>query len=499
MKLFIGIDCGTQGTKGIVFDRDVGVTIATARAPHKMIEGLPVGHSEQHPADWIRALDQVLSALLAKVDRSQVQAIGISGQQHGFVPVDAKGHVIRPAKLWNATSPTEECEILTRKLGGEKAVIRKTGIRFLPGFTAPKILWLKRHEKTNFAKLAQVLLPHDYLNWYLTGNYTMECGDASGTALLDVRRRVWSGEAVRAIDSRLGNSLPPLIAAHEPAGRIRPETARRFGLPPDVLVSAGGGDNMMGAIGTGNVEPGIVSASFGTSGTIYAFSRNPVVDPAGEIAAFCDSTGCWLPLLCTMNVTTATEMMRGLLNQDLRQYDESVRTTPPGADGLVLLPYFEGERTPSVPDGTGTLFGLNKRTFTPGHFLRAAMEGATLGMNYGLQRLRTLGIRPKEIRVTGGGMKSPVWRQITADVFGVPVVAMKEDEGAALGAALQAAWCADHAAGLKTRLSELTRRFVAVDEASRCLPAPKTHATYKKLQAVQDKLSTTLKPVFALR
>jgi len=499
MNLFIGIDCGTQGTKGIVLDREAGVTIATARASHKLIEGLPAGHSEQHPSDWTGALDRVLAELLAKVDRDRVQAIGISGQQHGFVPLDADGEVIRPAKLWNDTSTAEECEILTKKLGGEKAVIRKTGNRFLPGFTAPKILWLKRHEKKNFKRLAHVLLPHDYLNWYLTGNYVMEHGDASGMALLDVRRRRWCDETVKAIDPALGKMLPTLIAAHTPAGTIRPDIARRFGLRAEVLVSAGGGDNMMGAIGTGNVEPGIVSASFGTSGTIYAFSKKPVIDPAGEIAAFCDSTGNWMPLLCTMNVTTATEMMRGLLGQNLEQFDQAVLSTPPGADGLVLLPYFEGERTPSVPDGTGVLFGLNKRTFTPAHFLRSAMEGATMGMNYGLQRLRTLGIKPKEIRVTGGGMKNAAWRQIAADIFGVPVVAMQEDEGAALGGALQAAWCSDRALGKKTALSELTRRIVAVDETTRCQPNPKAHVVYKKLQAVQNSLSETLRPVFAQR
>jgi xylulokinase len=200
-----------------------------------------------------------------------------------------------------------------------------------------------------------------------------------------------------------------------------------------------------------------------------------------------------------MNVTTATEMMRGLLGRDLSQYDAEVLATPPGADGLVLLPYFEGERTPSVPNGTGNLFGLNRRTFTPGHFLRAAMEGATLGMNYGLQRLRTLGIKPKEIRVTGGGMKTPVWRQIAADVFGVSVVAMKEDEGAALGGALQAAWCADRVAGQKTALKDLTRRFVAVDESTRYKPNKTAHATYGKLQAMQNGLSVALRPLFARR
>jgi xylulokinase len=499
MNLFIGIDCGTQGTKGIVFDRDTGETLATARSSHSLIDGLPAGHSEQNPSDWTDALEKVLDGLLNQIDRSAVRGIGISGQQHGFVPLDANGKVIRPAKLWNDTSTTAECAILTKKLGGEKAVLRKTGLRFLPGFTAPKILWLKRHEPANFKRLAHVLLPHDYLNWYLTGNYTMEYGDASGTALLDVRKRVWSKEVVKAIAPSLEKALPKLIQAHEPAGTIRPEIAVRFGLSKDVIVSAGGGDNMMGAIGTGNVEPGIISASFGTSGTIYAFSKKPIVDPDGEIAAFCDSTGNWLPLLCTMNVTTATEMMRALLGRDLRQYDEDVLKTPVGADGLVLLPYFEGERTPSVPNGTGTLFGLNRRTFTAGHLLRAAMEGATMGMNYGLLRLKKLGIKAKEIRVTGGGMKTPVWRQIAADIFGVSVVGMKEDEGAALGAALQAVWCADRSAGLKTTLPQLTRRFVAVEESTRCNPNKDAVATYKKLQSIQDSLSTTLRPVFAQR
>lgn len=499
MSLFIGIDCGTQGTKGVAFNRDSGVVVATARASHKMIEGLPSGHSEQNPSDWTSALESVVEELLGRVDRSQVTAFGVSGQQHGFVPLDHQGEVIRPAKLWNDTSTFEECAILTKKLGGEKAVLRKLGLRFLPGFTAPKILWLKRHEKRNFARLAHVLLPHDHLNWYLTGEYTMEHGDASGTALLDVRRRTWSREALRAIDPRLEAAMPSLIAADAPAGRLRPELAKRWGLSEAVLVSAGGGDNMMGAIGTGNVEPGIVSASFGTSGTIYAFSRQPVVDPAGEIAAFCDSTGNWLPLLCTMNVTTATEMTRGMFKQGVAEFDQSVASVPPGAAGLVLLPYFEGERTPSVPDGTGVLMGLNRQTLKPEYLARAAMEGATLGMNYGLQRLKTLGIRPKEIRVTGGGMKSAVWRQVAADVFGVPVVGMQEDEGAAVGAALQAMWCSDHVAGRKTKLAELTRKFVQVDEATRCTPNKSAQATYKKLQSLQDALSVALRPVFAQR
>jgi xylulokinase len=218
---------------------------------------------------------------------------------------------------------------------------------------------------------------------------------------------------------------------------------------------------MMGAIGTGNVAPGVVSASFGTSGTIYAHSAKSVVDPQGEIAAFCSSTGGWLPLLCTMNVTLVTEQIRQLFNWDHAALDRAVASAPPGAGGLNLLPYFDGERTPNLPRGTGVITGLNRASLTPGGLARAAMEGVTLNMNYGLRRLTALGLKPREIRVTGGGARSAVWRQLMADIFGVPVVAMVEDEGAALGGALQAAWCVALRDGRKAKLTDFTATTVA--------------------------------------
>jgi len=316
MSLYIGIDSGTQSTKAIVLDLALKKVIAEARAPHRLIDGLPVGHMEQHPQDWTAALDAVILEVAAKVDRSRIRGIGVSGQQHGFVPLDEKGEVIRPAKLWCDTSTVAECTLLTKRLGGAKTVIRKAGLLFLPGFTAPKILWLKRREPQNYRRLRHVLLPHDYLNFHLTGNFFMEYGDASGTALMDVRRRTWSQDAIDAIDKNLVDWLPPLSGSHQAAGMLRPDIAQKYGLSTDVVVSAGGGDNMMGAIGTGNVTPGVVTASFGTSGTIYAFAQRPIVDPQGEIAAFCSSTGGWLPLLCTMNVTTVTEQMRTLFGYD---------------------------------------------------------------------------------------------------------------------------------------------------------------------------------------
>ena len=496
MSLYLGIDSGTQSTKAIALDLDTGRVVAEARAPHTLIAGLPAGHMEQHPAEWTAALDAVIGEVAAKIDRSRVRGIGVSGQQHGFVPLDAKGAVIRPAKLWCDTSTVAECALLTKKLGGTKAVIRQTGLPFLPGYTAPKILWLKRHEPANFKRLRHVLLPHDYLNFHLTGNYFMEYGDASGTALLDVRRRTWSKPALNAIDKNLGDWLPALSCSHEAAGTLRPELAAKYGFSSDVVVSAGGGDNMMGAIGTGNVSPGVVTASLGTSGTIYAFGKQPVVDPNGEIAAFCSSTGGWLPLLCTMNLTLVTEQFRTLFGWDHAALDRAVAAAPAGADGLTLVPYLDGERTPNVPHGTGVLYGLNRRTLTQGHLARAGMEGVTFGLNYGLRRLATLGVKPREIRLTGGGAKSASWRQLMADIFGVPVVAMVEDEGAALGGALQAAWCAGLRAGHKTSLTTLAARAVALNESTRCEPNAKHRAVYREMQARQDSLSLTLRETF---
>ncbi len=500
MSLFIGIDSGTQSVKAVVLDLDTRKVVAEARAPHTLIDGLPVGHMEQHPQDWTAAMDTVIITVVAQIDASRVRGIGVSGQQHGFVPLDEAGNVIRPAKLWCDTSTTAECALITKKLGGPKAAIRKTGNLILPGFTAPKILWLKRHEPAHYKRLRHVLLPHDYLNFHLTGNYSMEFGDASGTALMDVRTRTWSKDMIRAIDPQLAGWLPSISESHMAAGTLRAELAAKYGLSPQVVVSAGGGDNMMGAIGTGNVTPGVVTASFGTSGTIYAHAAKPVIDPAGEIAAFCSSTGGWLPLLCTMNVTAVTEQVRALFGQDHAALNAAVAAAPAGAGGLVLLPYLAGERTPNVPAGSGVLLGLTNQNFTAGHMARAAMEGVTLGMNYGLRRLATLGVKAKEIRVTGGGAKSAVWRQLMADVFGVPVVAMVEDEGAALGGALQAAWCVALREGnRKAKLTDFTTGTVAVDEATRCVPNKANVARYRALQDVQDKLSVALRDVFTMQ
>jgi xylulokinase len=496
--LLIGIDSGTQSTKVLVVDAGNGRVISSASQSYELIPNLPPGAKEQHPDTWREAAAKSIRQALreAKAKASEVKAIGVSGQQHGFVPLDKFGDVIRPAKLWCDTATVAECDEITAQLGGTKAAIRAVGNAILPGFTASKILWLKNHESKNYRRVSTVLLPHDYLNYWLAGRLVMEFGDASGTALLDVRRRKWSEKAVNAIDPDLFNKLPPLIGSDQPAGRLQSSTAKALGLNSDVVVSAGGGDNMMGAIGTGNTRPGVITASFGTSGTIYACSAKPIVDPKGEIAAFCDSTNCWLPLLCTMNVTVATEMVRRHFNWTHAQYDAAVAKTPLGSDGLLLLPYLEGERTPNIPAGTGTLLGLTPRTFTAEHFARAAMEGATLGMNYGLRRLSELGVKPTQIRATGGGAKSKVWRQMMADIFNAEVVTLKVAEGAAYGAALQALWCWRRQEGENISITEITDQFVGLNRAEATEPKAKNVARYQQLQALLDETSLALRGVF---
>ncbi len=497
--LLLGIDSGTQSTKVLVVDANNGKVLASAAEAYDLIPRLPPGAKEQHPETWRTATARSIRAALkkARAKSGEVCAIGVSGQQHGFVPLDKSGQVIRPAKLWCDTATAAECDEITARLGGLKQTIARLGNAILPGFTASKILWLKKHEPKNFAKLATVLLPHDYLNFWLTGRQVMEYGDASGTALLDVRRRQWCPAALEAIDAGLAGKLPPLMPSDRPAGTLQPATAKELGLGTDVVVSAGGGDNMMGAIGTGNTRAGIVTASFGTSGTIYACAEKPVVDPRGEIAAFCDSTNRWLPLLCTMNVTVATEMVRRDVGWDFPKFDATVARTPAGCDGLLLLPYLEGERTPNVPEGTGVFLGVNTRTFTAGHLARAAMEGVTLGMNYGLRRLAQLGVKARQIRATGGGANSKVWRQIMADIFNAQVVTLQVGEGAAYGAALQALWCWRRERGEKIAISEITDAFVKLNPAQTAEPKSANVRIYRELQELQDESSRALRGVFA--
>ena len=490
----LGIDSGTQSTKTIALDLETGELLASAAQGYGLIEGLPPGHLEQDPAEWIAAVDKTVAAVLAALGtrKDEVKAIGVSGQQHGFVPLDKKGKVIRPAKLWCDTSTAAQCQQFEDEFGGAAELIKIAGNTILPGYTAPKILWLKQNEPKNYKALASVLLPHDYINFHLTGERGMEFGDASGTGLMDVRTKTWSEALIDFIDPDLASALPPLASSRRAFGLLRENLRSQWGLSSEVVVSAGGGDNMMGAIGTGNVQPGVVTVSLGTSGTVYAFADQPVIDPEGEIAAFCDSTDRWLPLACTMNVTVATEQARKMYGWSHDQLEASIASVAAGAGGLLFLPYLNGERTPNLPLGTGVLHGLTCENMTPAHIARAVMEGATLGLGYGLARFRELGIAPTEIRLTGGGSKSAIWRQICADIFGVPTVCLRSAEGAALGAAIQGGFAQQMATGQSITFRELCKRLVVLDEDTRVEPREATAETYREALTRQGDLTRRL-------
>ncbi len=477
--IFLGIDSGTQGVKVIALDEASKTILAEASAPHSLIEN-DNGRREQEPVWWTEALTTALDSVLTSVEASSVVGIGVSGQQHGMVCLDAQGEVIRPAKLWCDTETASQARALTDSLGGNEAVVSALGNSIAVGFTASKIAWLKEHESQAYDRLATVLLPHDYLNYWLTGEKKTECGDASGTAYFDVRTRTWNTDVLSAIDpsGKLKACLPEIVCSDEPNGIVRKEIAERFGFSDDVVVSSGGGDNMMAAIGTGNVVPGVVTTSLGTSGTIFACADQPVVDPTGELAAFCSSTGVWLPLICTMNVTVATETIRSLFGKSVTELNEAAALAPAGARGVMLLPYFNGERTPALPEARGIFAGLTPSNTTPENFCRAAMEGATYGLRYGLDVLVRLGVKPTEIRLVGGGSKSPLWRQIVADIFDCPVVCPLSAEAGALGAAIQAVWCRKKYDGEPTSIADLTNAYVGLDAASRVEPDPVNRAVY---------------------
>jgi xylulokinase len=413
------------------------------------------------------------------------------------VPLDDEGKAVYNVKLWCDTATEAECRQITLAAGGEDRIIAQAGLPMRPGYTAPKIQWLKNHRPQAFGKLAHILLSHDYINYLLTGEYTAEAGDASGTALFDVRRRAWSPEIAALIDGKVAKCLPRLLQDGEPAGRVRAAAAKRYGIPEGAVVSQGGGDNMMSAIGTGAVSDGFLTMSLGTSGTLFGFSAKPVIDPKGDLAAFCSSSGGWLPLLCTMNCTVATEEFRALFGLDVKTFDAEGASSPIGADGVVILPFFNGERTPNLPHGRASVNGISAANFKREHIARAALESAIFGMRIGLQRFSELGFAAKEIRITGGGAKSKIWRDIAANVMKLPVRVPEGGEAAAMGGALQALWCAERAAGnQEAAIENIVARHVRLDDRAAVFPDDASMRAYDAAYAAYLRYLDALSPLY---
>ncbi len=478
--MFLGVDCGTQGTKAILMD-EAGTIHGKGHARHHLIEELN-GAREQQPSWWVDAMVFSVRAALteANVDAEAVKALGISGQQHGLVVLDAAMQSIRPAKLWNDTQTSPQNAEMVDRLGGASAWFDNFGIVPLTGYTVSKLLWLQQKEPENFARIRHILLPHEYLNYWLTGCLAAEFGDASGTAYFDVRRRIWAEQPLAAIDGGTGflrNALPPLIGADDVVGPLRPEAALALGLSTRCLVSAGGGDNMMGAIGTGNVKEGVVTISLGTSSTVYTFSEKPIGDRLGRVAPFCSSSGGWLPLVCTMNATNVTACMLNVVGRDVSYITEALDATRPGADGMTFIPFLNGERTPDLPTAQGSMFGLAANNVTSANMMRATVEGVTNGVLAGLNLI--LEHRsPDQILLIGGGARSAGWRQLIADATGSLIQVPIADEAGCVGSAMQAMWAWKKYRKDPEPLVDIAKRCSAVDPTRTAIPNPANRPLY---------------------
>jgi xylulokinase len=445
----LGIDVGTSGSKAILIGAD-GAVKASATTEYPLYTPKPLW-AEQDPSDWWAATVTSIKQVLEKsgVAAADVAGVGLTGQMHGLVLLDAQGEVLRPCIMWNDQRTAAQCAAITEKVGLDN-VLRLTGNPILPGFTAPKIVWVRENEPQVYEKAAKVLLPKDYVRYRLTGGFFGEVSDASGTSMFDVGQRQWSDEMLQALDVPR-EWLPEVTESPEVSARVSAEAAAEIGLVEGTPVVGGGGDQAAQAVGTGIVAEGVVSATLGTSGVVFAASDSYRVEPEGRLHAFCHAVpGMWHLMGVMLSAAGSFRWYRDTLGQEevtqaqetgRDPYDiltEAAAQVPPGCEGLIFLPYLTGERTPYPdPNARGVFFGLTLRHGKP-HLTRAVLEGVSYGLLDSLELMRALGLSIEQVRASGGGARSALWRQILADVFNAEIVTVNVTEGAAYGAALLA-------------------------------------------------------------
>lgn len=491
---FLGIETSHGGTLALVLDLDAREIRAEAWEPHSWIEGLPAGFREQDPAQWLRAADRAVRRAILGIDRSQIAAISVAGPQRGLVLLDENDRIVRPAKLTGDASVKRQADEIARAFGGAPGLIELAGQ--VPGLesAAAECLWLRQHEPYHFQRAACFLTAHDFIGYWLTGERASEPGGASATGLLDVRTRGWCVELLDFIDPGLRSRLPELRSSDALRGTLRPALAAAWGLPPHVRVAAGSAEPMLAALAAGCVANGTVAVELGSRGVIFGAGDEPVIDFRNEIIPFCAATGNWLGLAASANTAVAPEVLRRHYGWSPERYETMISSVSPGAGGLLLLPYFTGESIPRLPDASGVLHGITPDNFTPAHLARATAEGAALGIGYAMGRLRELGFEPPEIRLLGPGAQSPAMRGIMADVLGAPVVPVSTRQGAAVGAAMQAAVAFFRENGESLGFAELASYLVAGDASARCEPDLENHAIYQEMISRQQYLVDTLHP-----
>jgi len=451
MAYYLGIDVGTSGTKTLLMTPR-GKVLATATGDHT-VESPKSGYSEQDPRQWWAATVKATRAVIAKakIDGGKIAGIGFSGQMHGLVCLDKNGEVIRPSIIWNDQRTAEQCRFITDKAGGPKKLIALCGNVAMTSFTLTKLLWVMQHEKRNYAKIAHVLLPKDYIRYRLTGEYVGDVSDMSGTMMLNPRTRKWSGKMLDlfGIDKAI---LPPVVESHEVTGTVTATVAAKLGIAAGTPVVGGGGDQPVGAVGNGIVAEGLLSATMGTSGVLFVHSHKYITDPAGRVQTFCSSVaGQYCMFGCVLAAGGSFQWLRNTLGQAEVKAARRKKVDPyelltaeaaeaaPGCEGLYWLPYLTGERTPhNDPFARAAWVGITQRT-SRNELIRSVMEGATYAMNDVLTILRERGLRARQVRLSGGGARSAFWRQLQADIYGATCATINAVEGPAYGAAILAA------------------------------------------------------------
>ena len=497
-RKLLGIDIGTGGTRAVLID-ETGRVLGSATAEHQPISAPHRGWAEQEPNDWWAAACKAVPQALANANATaeEVESVGLTGQMHGLVMLDADGKVLRPALIWCDQRTEEECRAITEKIGA-KRLIELTANPALTGFTLPKIWWVQRHEPEIWKRVRKIMLPKDYVRFRLTGAHAIDVADASGTLILDVVNRRWSKEMMEA--SNLSQEmLPTVLESQEISGKISDAGAKASGLRAGTPVVAGAGDQAAGAVGMGIVRPGAVSATIGTSGVVFAATASPEFDPKGRIHTFCHAVPKrWHVMGVTQAAGFSLRWFRdqfGVAGDSSRDpYDrlmDEASNAPAGSDGVLWAPYLMGERTPHLdPSARGALVGLSS-THTRAHVVRAILEGVAYSLRDTLTIFAELKLPTESIRLGGGGARGGLWRQIQADVYGMPVDIVEAEEGPAYGAAL----LAGVGVGVWSSVDEACDTAVRV--ATRVQPDSASSAVMNKQYAAYRRLYPALREVYA--
>jgi len=492
MTYLLGIDLSTTGAKALLIDNE-GRVMSSATTPLSLSTPFPLW-SEQDPHEWWTAAVNSIQAALAEASMSgeDIAAIGLTGQMHGLVLLDDKGQVLRPAILWNDQRCGAECDEIRARVSRQK-LVQITGNDALTGFTAPKILWVEEHEPEIHHRIRHILLPKDYIRYKLTAGLAMDKADGSGTMLFDLRKRTWSSELLKMLNIS-ADWLPPTFEGHETTGEVTSEAAELTGLRAGTPVVAGGGDQAAQAVGVGVVRPGTMAVTLGTSGVVFAATESALIEPAGRLHAFCHAvSNRWHLMGVMLSAAGSLQWYHDKFARD-KSFNELVNEAfeiPAGCEGLIFLPYLSGERTPYPdPFARGAWIGLTTRHSQP-HLTRAVLEGVAFGLKDIFNLMKEVGLESvDQIRVSGGGAKSSLWRQIIADVFEAELVTVNTTEGAAYGAAL----LAGVGVGVWSDVDTACTQTIFVSD--RVLPNAATAETYQSMYREYRSLYPALKPTF---